>query len=247
VPPSRLVEMGLAAPRTNPPGALHAYSNTNYVLAGLILERVTGRPAEFEISRRILWPLGLWQTYFPGRLPYIIGPHSKGYVPWIDGQLRDFSVYNMSFVWMAGDLISTARDLDRFYAALLTGRLLRAAEQAQMLTTVPFVPAHPEFGGYGLGIFRIARPCGGEVWGHNGVVFGYWSISLHTSDASRQVTLGMNMTHYAPPTEIHPIDVAVGEFLTTTLCGPPAPTAAEPTRTGPPLRLPNTGLASVPR
>jgi D-alanyl-D-alanine carboxypeptidase len=219
VPPRELARIGLAMPPENPPGAAHSYANTNYVLLGLIIEKVTGRPAAVEVTRRIIRPLGLRGTYFPGTGPHIAGPHAKAYLPWSEGELRDFSVYNMSWVWMAGDLISTTADLDRFYRALLTGRLLRPAQLAQMRTVVPWDPAEPEAGGYGLGLYSIALSCG-LVWGHDGLVLGHVTFSWHSSDGSRQASIGLNMNFYLLPEQPNPILRATIEFLDIALCGP---------------------------
>ena len=216
--PRELARIGLAMPPTNVPGAKHAYSNTNYILAGLLLEQVTGRPAQLEIYRRIIRPLGLWQTYFPGANTRIVGPHAKGYVPWYGGELRDFSVYNMSWAGTAGELISTPSDLNQFYRALLDGRLLRPAELAQMRTTVPLDPTRPAIGSYGLGLVELALPCG-TVWGHDGIVLGHSALSLHSPDGRRQVTFAANLTHYAVPGQPDPISAATVGFAVTALCG----------------------------
>ncbi|SCE89533.1 D-alanyl-D-alanine carboxypeptidase [Micromonospora haikouensis] len=228
--PDQLVRIGLGEPRTGAPGAGFAYSNTNYILAGLVVERVTGRGAADEVHRRVIRPLGLHQTYFPGRRTRIAGPHSEAYLPWYDGQLRDFSVANMSWAWTAGALVSTAADLNRFFRALLGGRLLRPAELARMRTTVPLDPTQPEAGGYGLGLLWLALP-GGRLWGHDGVVFGHATISLHAPDGSRQVTLGTNVTHYQVPGQPDPIGAATGAFLVTALSGAVTARSAGATRT----------------
>ncbi|MFF3867250.1 serine hydrolase domain-containing protein [Micromonospora sp. NPDC001898] len=216
--PQQLVRLGLGEPRTGAPGEAFAYSNTNYILAGLIIERVTRRSATDEVHRRVIRPLGLNDTYFPGRRVRIAGPHSAAYLPWYDGQLRDFSLANMSWAWTAGALVSTAADLNRFFRALLGGRLLRPAELARMRTTVPLRPDLPEAGGYGLGLLWLALP-GGRFWGHDGLVFGHSTVSLHAADGSRQVTLGTNVTHYQVPGQPDPIGAATGAFLVTALTG----------------------------
>ncbi len=246
VTPRQLARIGLAAPRTGAPGEAWSYSNTNYILAGLLLERVTGRSAEREITRRIIRPLGLRQTYFPGTTTRIAGPHSEGYLPWDGGELRDFSVYNMSWAWMAGALVSSTGDLNRFFRALLAGRLLRPTELAQMRTTVPFDPAEPAAGGYGLGIYRAPLPCG-QVWGHDGVVFGHSTISLHSPDGRRQVTVAGNLTHYQLPDQPDPIGGATIGFVVTALCGPPGtPAGARATAAAPSLRLPDHSSTPAP-
>jgi len=214
--PDFLVRLSLAQPRGP---RTHSYSNTNYLLAGMVLEKATGRDAMAEVHRRVIAPLHLRHTYLAGSSERIRGPHSKAYIPWLDGNLRDFSVYNMSWGWMLGDLVSTTEDLNTFFRALLTGRLLRPAQLAQMKTTVPFDPAEPEIGGYGLGLYSILTPCG-LVWGHDGLTFGHSMISLITPDGSHQVSIGGNMTHYSlGPT---PIEEAIGRLLLQELCPTPS-------------------------
>lgn len=220
--PKQLIDIALAEPRTNAPGAAHNYSNTGYIIAGVILERVTGRPAELEIARRITIPLGLWQTYLPGSFPFIVGPHSEGYVPYPDGSLRDFSVANLSWLWTAGALISTADDLDTFYRALLSGKLLRPAQLTQMKTA---------FGdsGYGLGLYRVDLPCGVSVWGHDGAVFGYTTIAWQAEDGATRIVHAQNLYPLADPASAN----ATADFILTALCGPADTARARPTPTLP--------------
>jgi D-alanyl-D-alanine carboxypeptidase len=124
----------------------------------------------------------------------------------------------MSWGWAAGEMISTARDLNVFYRALLSGRLLRPDLLAQMKTTVPFDPGAPQMGGYGLGIGYMDLPCG-RIWGHGGGVIGQTTESLHSEDGSRQVSEGENLIGYAPPGQPSPIDDARVQFLLEALCG----------------------------
>jgi D-alanyl-D-alanine carboxypeptidase len=217
--PRDLIRLGLSAGPTNAPGAAFSYSNTNYVLAGQIIEKVTGHSYRTEIRRRILRPLGLRDTYFEGTDPEIRGPHMHAYVPWADGELRDFTHYTMSWASSAGEMVSTAHDLNVFYRALLTGRLLARPLLAQMQTTVPDDPAHPEAGGYGLGLYSVRLPCG-LFWGHDGGTIGHQTISWHSADGRVQMTFAQNMAFYqTSPTEPHPIDVADAEFFIAALCG----------------------------
>ena len=123
------IERAVAHPPTfEPPGSAFAYSNTNYLVLGQIIERVTGRSYSKEIERRIIRPLRLHQTTLPGTTPWIRGPHPHGYAPVEDdgGGIRivDFTEMNPSLFGAGGEMISSARDLQRFFAALLGGRLL---------------------------------------------------------------------------------------------------------------------------
>ncbi|GAA3343872.1 serine hydrolase domain-containing protein [Amorphoplanes nipponensis] len=181
--PRRLVDAALTRPARFAPGARWEYSNTNYVLAGLLAERVTGRPVGEEITRRIIEPLGLRHTSWPGvGEQRLTGRHPHGYVavapgaPWIDVTRMD-----PSLGWAAGQLISTPGELRTFLEALIGGRLLRPAQQAALTTTVA-APGFEPTGDweYGLGIARHALPCGGHAWGHGGDIQGFETRNLVT-------------------------------------------------------------------
>ncbi|MEN2421510.1 serine hydrolase domain-containing protein [Streptomyces rimosus] len=219
--PLELVRYGLAEPRTGAPGAVFSYSNTNYVLAGLILTKVTGQDAEKYLTRHVIRAAGLRHTYFP-RTPYIKGPHAKMYES-LYGRIdppRDYSVYDMSWAWALGSLVSTTADLNQFYRALLTGGLLAPAELREMQTTVA-VPGLPGRY-YGLGLYSQDMPCG-RFWGHDGGVFGAGTYALTSPDGRRQVSLGINLMKYqhldADPSRPHPIDAALNTHIIQALCG----------------------------
>jgi D-alanyl-D-alanine carboxypeptidase len=129
--PQELVAYAAARPRTAP--GVWAYSNTDYTLLGLLVERVTGHRLERELARRIVRPLRLRDTSFPVRSPAIPGRHARGYSLGEDGRLHDVTRYSPSGAWAAGNGVSTLRDLERFQRALLGGRLLRPAQLREML------------------------------------------------------------------------------------------------------------------
>ncbi|GGT12311.1 serine hydrolase domain-containing protein [Nonomuraea spiralis] len=217
-----LVDLGLAAAPTGEPGATPGiYSNTNYLLAGLLLEKVTGENAERYITRNIIRKAGLRHTSFP-RTPVIPGPHSKAYESmfgFIDPP-KDYSVYNMSWITTAGAVVSTMDDLNQFYRKLLRGELIGPAELAEMQKTVPVAGVS---GAYGLGIYATDLPCG-RFWGHSGGVFGMATDSYTSPDGARQLSMGVNRTKYQSLDEngnivISPIDYATVDYLLLGLCG----------------------------
>jgi D-alanyl-D-alanine carboxypeptidase len=232
--PRELVRIALGLPPLGVPGTRWSYANTNYVILGLLIERVTGRPYAAEVTRRVLRPLRLTDTYFPGAERTVRGAHMKAYVPWVDGTLRDFSVFDMSWAGAAGELVSTTPDVNRFFRALLGGRLLRPELLREMKTTVPFDPAVAHLGGYGLGLYWLATPCG-RSWGHNGLVIGQTTYSTHAEDGdAAQLTIAENLNSYqdlANPAP-HPIDLARAQLQLEVSCGgaPAAPGAASATR-----------------
>lgn len=218
MPPAELARAGLGMPERFTPGTSWEYSNTNYIIAGLLIERVTGHTVASEVGRRILKPLGMSRTYFPGQEIGIRGPHAEAYVQLADGSLINFTEMNMSWAWAAGELISTPRDLNVFYRALLSGEVLPPGELAEMRRTVTIEAESPDEGGYGLGLFWMRLPCG-KVWGHNGGVIGHTTVSLHSPNGDRQVTLGQNMVAFTESDQTAAIAKAQAEFLSLALCG----------------------------
>lgn len=226
--PEELVRLGLSAPATGRPGEQPgSYSNTNYVIAGLLLEKVTGQDAGTYITRNVIDRAGLRHTSYP-RTPYIKGSHSRMYESFyglIDPP-RDYSVYDMSWATTAGAIVSTTDDLNRFYRALLTGGLIGPAALDEMLRTVP-VTAGAASIDYGLGIYSLDLPGCGRFWGHDGAVFGAGTVALSSRDGKRQLAMGWNLMKYqrlnedGTALEPSPIDDAINEHIVQALC--PAP------------------------
>ncbi|MCM2423764.1 serine hydrolase domain-containing protein [Streptomyces sp. RKAG293] len=182
--PRELLDLALQHKADFAPGKKWAYSNTNYVLAGLIVEKVTGRPIAKEIDRRIIKELGLRHTYFPAPGDSTIRePHPKGYNQDAAGApLVDVTEMDPSWAWSAGGMISTNSDLNRFFTELLGGRLLPPAQLAEMRTTV--TAGYPFASGarYGLGLVSTPLSCGGVYWGHGGSFPGYETRGGVTSE-----------------------------------------------------------------
>ncbi|MGV9994811.1 serine hydrolase domain-containing protein [Streptomyces sp. NPDC003374] len=171
------------------PGSAGQYSNTNYVVLGRLLEKVTGQSAEKEITDRVIAPLGLRHTYFPGGSVRIAGPHAHGYLPIgpAGSPLADATEQNMSYA--SGSLVSTAHDLNLFFRALIGGRLLPPSQLDAMRAVRPLRggPA------YGLGLSRLTGPSFGTAYGHTGGTPGYTTFAYTTADNTRQVTLSLNV------------------------------------------------------
>ncbi|MFH8518851.1 serine hydrolase domain-containing protein [Streptomyces gelaticus] len=203
--PRELVATALAMPR---PATEWHYSTTNSVIAGLIVEKVTGRGVEAEVRRRIIEPLGLRDTYWPGDRTRIRGPHSRSYVPVAgpadaarpDGAsslggtpLSDNTEWNMSFGGAGGALVSTPGDMNRFFRGLFGGRLVSAHGLAEMKRTVPADPERLWPGArYGLGLIASPLTCGGMWWGHGGTVPGGHRALGAIGPDGRGVALALN-------------------------------------------------------
>lgn len=182
--PEELVRFALSKPPLFAPGTDWSYSNTNYTLAGLLIEKVTGRSYAEEMRRRILRPLELRGTVVPGVSSEIPGPHAHGYYRYEDdGQWKtaDVTSQNPSLIFAAGDMISTTQDLQTFFSALQGGKLLPDPLLAEMRTP------HPKLG-YGLGLFVEDAGCGVTVLRHNGSTIGYGALMYSTPDGRKTLT-----------------------------------------------------------
>lgn len=209
--PQELVAYAAGQPRTVP--GVWAYSNTDYTLLGMIIERVTGHRLERELAHRIVRPLHLRGTSFPVRSPAIPGPHARGYSLGEDGVLHDVTRYSPSGAWGAGNGVSTARDLARFQRALLGGRLLRPRQLRAMLTGVG---TGREGRRYGLGVYLTHSACGTLV-GNDGDILGFSDNVKSTRDGSRTAVLMVNAM-FAPDA----VDDAFGraqDAAESELCG----------------------------
>ncbi|WNV82192.1 serine hydrolase domain-containing protein [Umezawaea sp. Da 62-37] len=173
--PREMVDLGLAKPAVFAPGGGWSYSNTNYVLAGLLVQKVTGRPIGEEITRRVIDRVGLRHTYWPAQGDQSIREaHPRGYFGLPGEPLADVTEMDPSLGWAAGQLISTPRDLEEFFRALVGGGLLGPAELEEMRKTVD-APGASVRGGerYGLGLQTFTLSCGGVAWTHGGDSPGY--------------------------------------------------------------------------
>ncbi|MEV6783126.1 serine hydrolase domain-containing protein [Streptomyces sp. NPDC051098] len=192
--PRQLVDIALRHPPDFAPGTDWKYSNTNYVLAGMIVEKVTGRSYAEEIERRILRPLRLHATSVPGTDPRPPRPGSRAYSRLSDdpaASVHDVSAVNPSMAGAAGEMISDSADLQRFYRTLLKGGLLPPRQLKEMTTTVAMDPRRPGRR-YGLGLMRLELSCGTAVWGHRGDVLGSSSQALTTRDALHSLAVNVN-------------------------------------------------------
>ncbi|MFD8369713.1 serine hydrolase domain-containing protein [Streptomyces sp. NPDC059688] len=175
------------------PGTSWNYSNTNYVVAGMVIEKVTGRPYATEIRRRVLDPLRLRATSVPGTRVTVPRPSSRAYSKLAEtatGPTYDVTTLNPSLASSAGEMISNSADLDRFYSALLRGKLLPPRQLKEMKTTVK-IGGVPN-AGYGLGLMDRTLTCGVHVWGHDGGIHGSASSAVTTADGRHSLALNFN-------------------------------------------------------
>ena len=183
VSPRDVLDGVLSRPAQFAPGAKFQYNNANYVVLGLLAERVAKRPIAEQIETKIVKPLGLKHTYMPapgektirGKHPH--GYHTRDGKP---GKLEDITEADPSWEWAAGSMISTPSELNKFMQSVFDGSLLSQASISEMKKSVPA----PEMGGeYGLGLIGYKSSCG-VVWGHSGNNPGYYSLSAVRSDGT---------------------------------------------------------------
>lgn len=172
-----LVGYGVSVPPEFPPGTEHSYSNTGYVLLGMVVERASGRTYAREIERRVLRPLGLADTVLPGTDPYLHGPHAHTYIPLEDGTPVDVTEMNPSLAGASGELVSTTWDLNRFFRALVLGGLVDTSAMFDDQGT-----------GYGLGVELYPLPSGTAI-GHGGGGPGFIGVAATSLDGARQATV----------------------------------------------------------
>ena len=189
--PRQLVRIGVSHKPLFAPGHGYSYSNTDYVVAQLIVERLTGKTIGAELKRRIFQPLHLRDTIYQTK-PGLPSPYAHGYKLLGKPPATDVTSSARRCLRVSGAIVSTVRDVADFYRALLSGRLLSPKQLQAMKTTVSertgkVVVAGP---GNGLGIGRSPLSCGG--WGHSGELPGYQVHAISSGDGRRQVVLMVN-------------------------------------------------------
>lgn len=177
------------------PGSRYQYSNTNFVVLGLLVEHVTGKPYATDLAERILGPAGMFHTRYIVPRTDIGGPHAVGYLTQDDRSkpLFDATEQTASWIGTAGAAISSTADLNRYWRALTSGELLPAAQLAEMEATQPVDSTGTSF--YGLGMRQYTLSCGTQVYGHDGIVQGYQTYSYTTKDGSRQLTVSADASN----------------------------------------------------
>ena len=190
------------------PGEMFRYSNTNYILLGMIVERHDGTSFQDALARRILDPLGMTRTSLPvdAALP---APFARGYAfdpesartpgatpdgrqvatPAAAAGLVDVTELSPSIAWTAGGIVSTVGDLRIWLRALVDGDLVSAGLQRERLAFGQIAPDLPATEiGYGLGVFTV-----GGMIGHDGSIPGYQSFAGHDPGTGETVIVLVNV------------------------------------------------------
>jgi D-alanyl-D-alanine carboxypeptidase len=191
--PADLLAIAMSHEPDFAPGTSWNYSNTNYLLAAMVIEKATGHPYGAEIRDRIIEPLHLSATSVPGTRVTVPQPSSRAYSKLAEtatGPTYDVTTLNPAIAYGSGEMISDSADLDRFYSALLRGRLLPPHQLKEMKSTVQIEGA-PNVR-YGLGLIDRTLSCGVHVWGHDGGIHGSSSDAATTADGRHSVALNLN-------------------------------------------------------
>jgi D-alanyl-D-alanine carboxypeptidase len=207
--PRQLVKIAVAAGPLFKPGADVHYSNTNYALIGLVIEKVSGHSLGHELRTRIFEPLKLTNTTFAtdGHMP---APHARGYLV---GKGKPVDVTEVfPYYWGAGNLVADADDVAVFYKALMGGRLVSPASLAEMRKVVAQTPDR----GQGLGLVSGRNRCG-RFYGHDGSVPGYFSDAL-VMNSGRQVVFLVNSVSIQDNVANPEAQKVLGEVVETAAC-----------------------------
>ncbi|MFD3654573.1 serine hydrolase domain-containing protein [Streptomyces sp. NPDC058620] len=182
--PQELLAYGFKHKNTFAPGKQFQYSNSNLILLGLVIEKVSGHRLADFIDRRVLRPAHLRHTLFPTGAEFP-EPHPRGYTDQtLSGEVADSTDWNPSWAWAAGAMISDLHDLRRWAKIVATGTLVSPEAQAERLKMLP-----TGFPGtsYGLGIFET----GGWI-GHNGSIPGYETVTVYLPAQKATLVLMLN-------------------------------------------------------
>ncbi|MER7756713.1 serine hydrolase domain-containing protein [Kitasatospora sp. NPDC097643] len=197
-----------------------AYSNTGYVLLGMVIQKATGQPVHQQIESRILRPLGLDQTRWTGTSSTLPRPHAQAYQffgPRSRVDVTDQIPVSQDLSW-----VTTTRDENNFFRALLAGRLLPARQQAEMKRTVPVSAELQQMwpdGRYGLGLAERPLSCGGTYWSHEGGDGGYITVNGVTDDGKRSAVVSMSEARGDTPQHIQAQEAAASTLIDHALCG----------------------------
>ncbi len=235
--PSELLRIAFAHSPDFAPGTQYEYSNTNIVLLGVVIQKLTGVSASQAFQQRIFGPLGMRHTFLPKRTDWAMpAPHAQGYqfgtnvatinsyalppaqVPAaLSGALKPINNTNANPSWAftAGGVISTPGDLATYVKALVGGGLLdKRLQRLRLHSFRPTVPGQPNGIGYGLGIVRFAP----GIIGHDGQIPGYSTFMVYDTKTHDTIIIGTNLA--ASPVTGENAAVVVAKTIIATLYGP---------------------------
>ena len=168
--PSAIVELIADSEAVFSPGEGWQYANTNFILAGMVIEAATGNGLADEIQTKIIDPLGLENTFFSTTKETVPGEYISGYLDFDNNDsLDDVSIANLSWAWASGAMVSNTDDLTEYARALYAGDLLSDETRSEMFTLVDTGRGYE----YGLGMMSFDTPELGRIVGHRGGSLGF--------------------------------------------------------------------------
>jgi D-alanyl-D-alanine carboxypeptidase len=195
-PPRALLAFVEDQPLRFPPGSEYEYSNSDNVIAALMVEAATGQPFAVVLEEQVLEPLGLDDTSLPEGIE-MPEPYLPGYVLEPPGPPEDVSeLLAAGWAWASGGIVSTPADMNDFVRGYVGGDLFGEAVQAEQRSL--FIPAAgseprgPGLNSASLGLFRYQTSCG-TVYGHSGNTFGYTQLIVASADGDRSATISISL------------------------------------------------------
>jgi D-alanyl-D-alanine carboxypeptidase len=183
--PEELLSFSFSQAPIFPPNGTFNYSNTNFVLLGLVIEKVSGETLGAYFRRHIIGPLRMTHTVFPSNAAFP-RPHASGYTAQdLAGTVDETTAWNPSWGWAAGAMISDLHDLRIWAKSVATGSLLTPATQRQRERFIPAPGLEPAR--YGFALFDV------KGWiGHNGSLPGYESLTVYSPSLKTTMVILLN-------------------------------------------------------
>ncbi|MGX1267898.1 serine hydrolase domain-containing protein [Streptomyces phaeoluteigriseus] len=221
-----LIDLSTAHQPMNVPGAAYGYSNTNFVVLGQMIEHITGVPMATHYEQRIFRPLGLRNTSYVHPRTAVTGSYARGYLRDDDTTLPlvDSTEQTVSWAQSAGAVISNSADLNRFFAAVVAGKLVPQPQLQEMMSTVPVNADGTQ--SYGLGLRGRMLSCGVKVYGHTGTMQGYYTYAFTSADGKRSMTSMANTSNNGT------VNTVLAGTLEASFCGVDPTKSGKVTRSG---------------
>ena len=190
--PQELIDASKTLPVDGAPGEVWKYSNTNYVLLGMLIEQVLEQPIEDVFAERLFEPLGMDDSSYPGGSAALPSPHLSGITDQRDpgGTPEDSTLWSPSFGSTAGEVISTLDDLTLWAHAMFSGEGVLPADMQQLRRDSILSSPPPNVEGAGYGIGWGERPDG--YWGHSGTIPGFTTSVFHSYDDEVTIVVVVN-------------------------------------------------------
>jgi D-alanyl-D-alanine carboxypeptidase len=211
--PEQLLALSNDHPVVFAPGTQFNYSNTNYVIIGLIIQKLTGKPLADVVAERITGPLGMSHSSMPLGSE-MDAPFAHGYLAGT-GPLVDVTGISASAEFGHGNLVSTPADVNTFYASLIAGKVVKPAQLTAMFTPDARITTN-----YGIGVWTIKDlPAGCGAWiGHDAATAGYDTSSYARLDGRRQISVAATSLTFADTVGDPAAQQAWGNLVTAAAC-----------------------------